>query len=97
MALHQKTDPITLYKQDTNTHTYTYTQMAVHQKQWNDPFTWNEANMWCGMIGWLAISLQILTSLPFIRRKFFETFYWSHMNFKFLALVSTLRHFIGRT
>ncbi len=69
-------------------HKHTYTQMGTgHLKTWNDPFSWDRANMWCGMVGWLAISLQILTSLPFVRRKFYETFYWSHMNFKFVALV----------
>jgi hypothetical protein len=55
-----------------------------------DDFSWTHANLWCGAVALLSFSIMVVTSFPFVRRKLFEVFFYMHVAFKTLGLVSAL-------
>ena len=61
--------------------------MDYHGFKYTDAFSLTRANLWCGMVAWLAFSLMVMTSFPFVRRRLFELFYYSHVTFKTIGLV----------
>ena len=68
--------------------------MARHKVKWDNKFTLygTGTNLACGVVAlffWLAL---IISSLPYFRRKMFETFYFLHLNFFFLANLMTIFH-----
>mmetsp|Transcript_12664 Transcript_12664/g.38795 ORF Transcript_12664/g.38795 Transcript_12664/m.38795 type:complete len:760 (-) Transcript_12664:124-2403(-) len=48
-------------------------------------------NFW-GLIAWISLTIMALTSLYYVRRKFYRVFYWSHQ-FYILFLFAAIVHF----
>lgn len=66
----------------------------MRQVKWNSKFTLygSGTNLACGVIAFVFWNLLVLSSLPYVRRKLFETFYFLHFNFMFIANVMTVFH-----
>jgi len=69
-----------------------FAKMDYHGYRLSDAFDFNRVNMWAGLVAFIFTALMIATSIPVIRRFHFETFYWLHINFKFIMIVMILLH-----
>jgi len=60
--------------------------------RWNSKFNIDAHNNWPGVVALFAWTMLLLTSLPFMRRRMFENFYWLHLNFWFVGNIFTILH-----
>jgi ferredoxin-NADP reductase len=60
--------------------------------QWSDPFDLTRPNLWPGIVALILSVLTAVTALPFIRRQYFEWFYFNHIQVSFPINIFTMFH-----
>ena len=60
--------------------------------KWSNALNMDAHNNWPGVVALFAWTMLLLSSLPFVRRHHFETFYWLHLNFWFVGNVFMVLH-----
>ena len=60
--------------------------------KWSNAFSINAHNNWPGPVALFAWTMLLLTSLPYVRRHYFEMFYWFHLNFWFMGNLFSILH-----
>lgn len=77
----------------TVTHATTHVTFNIMQDAGNDAvaISFQATRIRVGLMAWLCLALILLTSLPVVRRRFFEVFYYTHFLF-FVFMVGALYH-----